>query len=258
MQLWGLLAREVRYFLISFIFFVFVLLFAILSSFLLLFFFFSAFFIFFLFFLILTFLSLLETRLAISLGKTLNLPVYHEKVENNELLEKFYQDPGTYALPLQFALLYDRFKQQQEIQIISKGKAIQDRSIYEDSIFLDLLIEEGKIIPEGKEIYLNLFSILKPSILPPNLLIFLHVSAETAMKRIEERGRPMEKGITLEYLQVLEKKYDEYISEVSKYISVIKIDWTNYQNVDSVAEAIVAHWHQLSNIVSISEKDLLE
>ncbi len=204
------------------------------------------------------FLNLLETTLSDSLGKVLDLPVYHEKVENNVLLAKFYQDPGTYGLALQFSLLFERYNQQQEIKIISKGKAIQDRSIYEDSIFLDLLIEKGDIIPEGKEVYMNLFSILKSSLIPPNLLVYLHVSAETALQRIKERARPIEEGITLEYLQVLEKKYDEYISEVSKYIPVIKIDWTNYQKTDLVAKAIVDHWHQLSNIFSISDQDLLE
>lgn len=59
------------------------------------------------------------------------VPVYYEKVIDNEYLEDFYADMKKYSFQLQVYLLNIRFRQHQ--QIIWQGRgAVQDRSIYED------------------------------------------------------------------------------------------------------------------------------
>lgn len=79
-----------------------------------------------------------KTTLATALAKILDLPVYYEGVINNEYLGDFYQDMPKYAFPLQIYLLNKRFRQHQ--QIIWQGKGgVQDRTIYEDSIFAKVL-----------------------------------------------------------------------------------------------------------------------
>ncbi len=75
-----------------------------------------------------------KSTLAEALAKRLNLPVYHEPVVHNVYLEDFYKETKKYAFPMQVYLLNARFKQQQEIIWGGKG-GVQDRSIYEDSIF---------------------------------------------------------------------------------------------------------------------------
>jgi deoxyadenosine kinase len=75
-----------------------------------------------------------KSTLATALAKRLSLPVYYEPVTNNTYLEDFYKDTAKYSFAMQVYLLNARFKQQQEIIWGGKG-GVQDRSIYEDSIF---------------------------------------------------------------------------------------------------------------------------
>lgn len=64
----------------------------------------------------------------------MGFPVHYEEVIENEYLQDFYADMKKYAFPLQIYLLNRRFRQHQ--QIIWQGKGgVQDRTIYEDSVF---------------------------------------------------------------------------------------------------------------------------
>jgi hypothetical protein len=75
-----------------------------------------------------------KSTLAKSLGEALGLPVHYEEVMENDYLTDFYGDMRRYAFPLQIYLLNRRFRQHQ--QIIWQGKGgVQDRTIYEDSVF---------------------------------------------------------------------------------------------------------------------------
>lgn len=85
-----------------------------------------------------------KSTLAKSLGEHLKIDVYYESVEDNEYLEDFYRDTARYAFATQIYLLNKRFQQHQ--LIIWRGRsAIQDRTIYEDSIFAKMLAESGLI-----------------------------------------------------------------------------------------------------------------
>jgi len=75
-----------------------------------------------------------KSTLATALGKRLNLPVFYEPVTDNTYLEDFYKDTAKYSFAMQVYLLNARFRQQQEIIWSNRG-GVQDRSIYEDSIF---------------------------------------------------------------------------------------------------------------------------
>ena len=74
-----------------------------------------------------------KTTLAQALGEELHLPVYYENVAGNSYLADFYADQAKYAFPLQVHLLNQRFRQHQ--QIIWTGGGVQDRTIYEDTVF---------------------------------------------------------------------------------------------------------------------------
>ena len=45
----------------------------------------------------------------------------------------------------------------------------------------------------------------------PNLLVYLKCPAAILMQRIRKRARNIETGITLEYLELLESFYDEWL-----------------------------------------------
>src|SRR6185369_8058934 len=83
-----------------------------------------------------------KSTLATSLGQHLGIDCYYEPVADNEYLEDFYRDTARYSFAMQVYLLNRRFQQHQEI--IWRGKsAVQDRTIYEDSIFARMLAATG-------------------------------------------------------------------------------------------------------------------
>jgi deoxyadenosine/deoxycytidine kinase len=63
-----------------------------------------------------------------------NVCRYHEPVADNAYLEDFYKDKLRYGFPLQVYLLNRRFQQHQQIIWTGKG-GVQDRTIYEDTVF---------------------------------------------------------------------------------------------------------------------------
>ena len=65
-----------------------------------------------------------------------------------QYLEDFYRDKKRYGFPLQVYLLNRRFKQHQQI-IWSGAGAVQDRTIYEDTVFAKVssTIRRGPLSP---------------------------------------------------------------------------------------------------------------
>jgi len=192
-----------------------------------------------------------KTTLATNLGKVLNMPVFYEEVKDNPYLEDFYKDMKSYTFKLQVYLLMRRYEQQQVIGWTRHG-GIQDRTIYEDLIFQKMLYESGMVDKRDYETCTTLFKDLSKSMIRPNFIIYLNISPETAFYRIHElRKREMEKNITLEYLQNLKIKYDEFMNEISKIIPVINIDYNKFSDSEIIARKIGDVYKDISNITYI-------
>ena len=85
-----------------------------------------------------------KTTLAKALGEVMNLPVYYEPIVENEYLTDFYKDMKRYSFSFQIYLLNVRFRQHQQVLWNGTG-GIQDRTLYEDSIFAKVLYEDGNM-----------------------------------------------------------------------------------------------------------------
>lgn len=192
-----------------------------------------------------------KTTLATSLGKVLNLPVFYEEVIENEYLTDFYGDMKKFAFPLQIYLLNRRFRQHQ--QIIWQGKGgVQDRTIYEDSIFARMLMESGQMDERDYRTYTELFSNMANFMRKPNIIVFLDVSPEQSFERIKSRAREMESGIPLEYLQALAKAYEGFIKDISKVVPVIKVDWNQFHTPQEMAERIRDEYERLQIVHTVN------
>ena len=95
-----------------------------------------------------------KTTLATALGKVMNLPVYYEPIVENEYLTDFYKDMKRYSFSFQIYLLNVRFRQHQQVLWNGTG-GIQDRTLYEDSIFAKVLYEDGNMEEREYKTYLN-------------------------------------------------------------------------------------------------------
>lgn len=73
----------------------------------------------------------------------------------------------------------------------------------------------------------------------PNLLVFLDVTPEECKARIDKRGRKGDSGITIEYLKSLQEGYEEFVTEMSRILPVIKIKNGERYSAEDIAKIIV-------------------
>ena len=102
-----------------------------------------------------------KSTLAQNLAKHLGYEAFNEPVKDNPYLEDFYTDMNRWGAMMQIHLLFRRFEQHQQIVWNSKKGAVQDRTIYEDSIFARMLYEEGFIDQRDYDTYLGHFNLMK-------------------------------------------------------------------------------------------------
>ena len=178
-----------------------------------------------------------KSTLATALAEHLGIDVYYEPVEDNEYLEDFYRDTRTYSFSMQVYLLTRRFQQHQEI--IWRGRsAVQDRTIYEDSIFARMLAETGLMDQRDYRTYLRLFKHMSNFMCKPSVIVYLDVSPESSLERISMRSRSAESAIGLDYLRALHDGYEQFVREISRVIPVIRVDYERFATAEEMADVI--------------------
>ena len=178
-----------------------------------------------------------KTTLAKAMGEHLGIDVYTEPVADNEYLADFYRDTPRYSFAMQVYLLNRRFQQHQEI-IWRRRSAVQDRTIYEDSIFAKMLAETGLMDERDYRTYSELFRHMSNFMCKPNLIIYLDVSPERSFERIQNRGRDVERVVSLDYLKALYRGYQEYVTDISRVIPVIQLDYDRFATAEEMAEVV--------------------
>jgi len=128
-----------------------------------------------------------KTSLTERLGDRLGWRTAYESVIDNPYLSDFYQDMASWSFNLQIFFLGHRAQQHLEL-VRDSNSAIADRSIYEDvKIFARALHHQGSLSERDYMSYRRVF-------------------------QLEERGRKMESGITLEYLSLLDSFYEDWMN----------------------------------------------
>jgi len=153
-----------------------------------------------------------KTTLSERLSKHFGWEVNYESTDDNPYLEDFYNDMGRWAFNLQVYFLNSRYAQVLKIKQGDKT-VIQDRSMYEDAfIFAPNLHHMGLMSTRDFENFFQLFQLMSSQIQAPDLLIYLRAGVPTLVKHIQKRGRSYETSMSLNYLQSLNDRYEEWIN----------------------------------------------
>ena len=195
-----------------------------------------------------------KTTLARALGKVLNLPVYYEPIIENEYLDDFYRDLKRYSFSFQIYLLNCRFRQHQQVLWNGTG-GIQDRTLYEDSIFAKVLYEDGNMEEREYKTYLNLFKSMSNFMKKNTLIIHLDCKPEESLERIKRRARGCETGITLDYLTKLYNGYEEFIKQISKVIPVLRVNYSKFKTAEEMAEIIKKEYESMQNVRKVDYEE---
>ncbi len=136
---------------------------------------------------------------------------YYELVADHPYLDDYYADRERWGFHSQIWFLSQRYEQHQEIAD-TPVSVCQDRSIYEDyEVFVKGLLEQGILSSRDFRTYRRLFNALVRGIAPPTLLVYLQADVPTLLRRIEGRSRSYERTIPAEYLEQLNRRYDEWL-----------------------------------------------
>ncbi|WEV71662.1 deoxynucleoside kinase [Lactobacillus sp. ESL0785] len=136
-----------------------------------------------------------KSSLTSILAEHLGTQAFYEGVDNNPVLPLYYKDMKRYTFLLNIYLLNHRLAQIN--QAVQEKNSVSDRSIYEDALFFKMNADSQVADPTEFQIYDSLLENMmedtpgNPS-KKPDLLIYIHVSLDTMLKRIKKRGRSFE------------------------------------------------------------------
>ena len=148
-----------------------------------------------------------KTSLTTLLAEELGARLIFEEAEENPFLTNFYQDPARYRFQTQMFFLLSRFSQQQEMAQpdLFTRVTISDYLFDKDRIFAYLNLDDNELA-----LYEQFYKILEPKILRPDLVIFLQADTDTLLRRIKQRGRSFESGISQEYIASVNEAYNQF------------------------------------------------
>jgi len=190
-----------------------------------------------------------KTTLTRLMAKHFGWKPHYEDVENNPYLHSFYEDMQRWSFNLQVYFLNSRFRQVVDIRKSGKN-IIQDRTIYEDAyIFAPNLHAMNLMSTRDFDNYSSLFELMNSFIQPPDLIIYLRAEVSTLVKQIQSRGRDYEESIRLDYLKLLNERYEAWIQGyVSGKVLIINVDDMDFnapEDLSIVIEKVNAEVHGL-------------
>ena len=154
-----------------------------------------------------------------------------ESVSDNPYLEDYYRDIHRWSFNLEVYFLKERFR---DLLAISHADhtVVQDRSIFEGVyVFMQNNKAMGHLSDRDYETYMELFEQMMSVVRLPDLMIYLRASVPHLVGNIQKRGRDYEQTMKLEYLENLNRRYDEFIYEKYKgRVMVIEKDPLDFQH----------------------------
>ena len=171
-----------------------------------------------------------KTTLTTMLAKHYGWTPKFESVSHNPYLEDYYKDIERWSYNLETYFLAQRF---QDVLEIAKSDEviIQDRTIFEGVyIFVANNKARGNLSDREFDTYMHLFNLMMSMVKKPDLLIYLKSSVPHLVSQIQKRGREYEKSISIEYLNNLNERYDEWIAGYDGQVLVIEADELDFQN----------------------------
>ena len=121
------------------------------------------------------------------------------------------RDCGRWSFNLEVFFLKERFRDLIDIAH-ADHTIIQDRSIFEGVyVFMANNKAMGNLSDRDYATFMELFEQMMAVVRVPDLMIYLRASVAHLVGNIQKRGREYEQQIQLDYLENLNRRYDDFI-----------------------------------------------
>lgn len=178
-----------------------------------------------------------KTTLARMLGERLNARLILEQFADNPFLPKFYEKPAEYAFPLELFFMAERYKQLKEVL---STRDLFRQTIVSDYLFTKSLLFARVTLPDEEyRLYQQLFDIINPQLVQPDLLIYLHAPVHRLQQNIRKRSRHYEQNISADYLVKLQDAYVQYFKQHPFRTLVIDVSKADFENQSEQFEQIL-------------------
>jgi len=173
-----------------------------------------------------------KTSLSKEIAAAFNYHLLKEIVDENPFLNKFYENIEEWSFQTEMFFLCNRYKQLSDIKsfrITHHNPVVADYHIFKNLIFAKRTLASTEY-----DKYEEIYKILTKDMPVPNVVVYLHASVNTLMKRIAMRGREFEKMITRDYMEQLVADYHSFIEHFEKMHPEIPIIRFNGDQLDFV------------------------
>lgn len=147
----------------------------------------------------------------------------YENLKTNPFLADCFEQPEAFRFPSQMWFVLSKFH---EIRKFEKPGAVNvlDQAVLNVRAYTNLLF--GEEDPAAKKLIDDCFAYMERQIGPPDLLINLVCSPAEQMRRIRNRDRGHEKGISLEDIELLQ-------DEMNRLVAAAKADGHAVLHIDT-------------------------
>lgn len=142
-----------------------------------------------------------KTTAARALARHHGVRPWLERYNRNPFLERFYENPRRWVLPSQTFFMLETAVRETCVRVF--GGVIDSSMADVHHGFNRSLREMGMMSPGASRAIDVVYRLLGPLRVRPDVVVQLGAPASVLLARIAERGRPMEREITADYLERL-------------------------------------------------------
>jgi len=148
-----------------------------------------------------------KTSLVNLLGKQLGARMVFENDEKNPFLPDFYKDRESFAFQTQIFFLLSRYAQYLDLaqRDLFHSVVLTDFLFQRDQIFANLNLKDHEL-----QLYHQIYNLIKLRIPKPDLVIYLQANTKVLQQRIEKRDRDYESYLDREYLEKVNKAFNNF------------------------------------------------
>jgi deoxyadenosine/deoxycytidine kinase len=176
-----------------------------------------------------------KTQLANILAQRIGGKVIFDHV-GNPYLKDFYNEKDGAAFLTQLVFLANRYNQQ--VRLLQ-------RDLFIDRLICDYLFEKDKIYAyqtltdDELLVYDKIYGILAERVPKPDLVIYLQLSLNTLIRRVQKEGDAVEKNISEKYLEDIVEAFDYFFFNYQAApLLVVKADDVDFSREDDILDLV--------------------
>jgi deoxyadenosine/deoxycytidine kinase len=129
--------------------------------------------------------------------------------EDNPFLERFYRGLPGMAFPAQMWFLEARHEQMSQLReernAAWQSPVVGDYLFEKDKLFAYINLSDAEL-----DLYNRYYQILRADVPAPDLVIYLHASADVLKQRLKRKGVAQERALSDDYLQQVVEAYEHF------------------------------------------------